>query len=220
MVYDDPLSQKSLTDNPKWPPRRWLEENYMGCSPASIEEELIRKNFNFEAWLDYKMNVPNDSRPRPHHHPDVEYPLTNEELKALNEERTLCNPILCPKKWKEYAQQFDEVEQRFWWLGLLENWVRFGYPQPPDVLWNSNKYVLKVFTSLIFNPFIKWWGIPPDDFWVKLSYIIEQENHRFLQRAFVLYFQSQGKIFPAPDLYSRKNDSDPGSLYLNKEFWK
>lgn len=220
MVYDDPLSQKSLEESPNWPPRIWTLKGSIGLSKRAIDEELAQLNFDFEEWLEYKLNVPNDNRPRPHHHPEVEYPLTEEELQALKEEWNLCNPVLCPKQWEESAKQYDEVEKRFWWLGLQEGWVRYGYPRPPDVLWQLNKYTFKTFVPLIYEPFIKWWGEPPDDFWVKLSYMLEQENHRFLHRCFVLLYHSQGKIFPAPDLYELIEDPEPGSLILPEQFWK
>ncbi len=218
MVYDDPISQKSLRIQPNWPPEFWfIDYNH---STANIEKALARRKFNLDNWLEYKLNVPNDGLHRPHHHPKVEYPLTDEELKALGEKHILCSPILCPKDWESYSQKLDgEVDKRFWWLGMQMGWVEYGYPPVPDVVWNYHTLFLKIYSQLVYEPFIEKWGNPPDDFWVKLSYHLEQENHEMDHRGLILIFKSQGRIFPSPMLYDYNKDPEPESLYLPTSFW-
>ena len=78
----------------------------------------------------------------------------------------------------------------------------------------------QIFSRLIYDPFIQYWGNPPEDFWVKLSYILEQENQSFIHKGLVLLFHSKGRIFPPPDLYDHQTDPKPESLYLPEEFWE
>jgi hypothetical protein len=215
MVYDDPLSQKSLKHASNWPPRSWLE--WWG-DPEIIKDELNKKAFNFDKWLEYKKQTPNDGLSRIYEHPEVEYKLTEDELIAYTDNRELCNPELCPKKWEKYIQDYGEVGKRLWWLIWQVHWVSFGYPYLPKVVWESKNLYLEIFQQLIFNPFIKQWGVPPDDFWVKLSYHFEEDNRGRLHRGFVLIFESQGRIFPPPDLYDSYEDPDPWSLTMPQEF--
>lgn len=217
MVYDDPLSQKSLQIQPNWPPEFWFKEYEQ--QNANIEKELARIKFNLDDWLEYKQNVPNDGRRRPHHHPKVEYPLTDEELKALEKKHIFYSPILCPRRWEKSEQKYGEVGKRFWWLGLQMGWVEYGYPPIPNTIWDHNRFFLKIYSQLVYEPFIERWGVPPDDFWVKLSYHLEQDNHEMDHRGLILIFKSQGRIFPSPMLYNYEKDPDRQSLFLPSNYW-
>lgn len=216
-MYDDPLSQKSLKHASNWPPRSWLER---WGNPEYIKDELIQTKFDFNIWFEHKRQIPNDGHPRLYNHPEVEYQLTKEELQAFKDNLELCNPKLCPKKWGNYIQTFGEFERRFWWLIWQEYWISFGYPLLPKFIWESKECFLKILNQLIYKPFIEEWGDPPDDFWVKLSYHLEADNRSRLHRGFVLIFESQGRIFPPPDLYDYRNDPKPKSLYLPRNFWE
>lgn len=99
-------------------------------------------------------------------------------------------------------------------------WVEYGYPRLPNMIWNHKKYFIQIFSKLVYNPFIETWGQPPDDFWVKLSHYLESENEDMVLRGLILIFNSQGRIFPSPSLYIYKNDPDPRSLILSPEFWE
>ena len=99
MVYDDPLSQKSLKHASNWPPRSWFER---WGNPEYIKDELIQIKFDLKKWLERKKQIPIDGHPRLYDHPEVEYKLTKEELQAFNDNIELCNPVLCPEKWNKY----------------------------------------------------------------------------------------------------------------------
>ena len=217
MVYDDLLSRKSLEVDPNWPPKDWFEE--INEVSNNIEEELSRLDFDLGTWLEYKLNMPKDGRDRAYHDPKVEYSLTKEELKALEEKKILCNPILCPRRWETSEKNYGEVDKRFWWLGLMMGWIEYGYPPIPNIVWDHTSFFLKIYSLLVYEPFIKKWGVPPDDFWIKLSYHLEERNEDMNHRGLILIFKSQGRIFPSPDLYDYEEDPDRQSLLLPSTFW-
>ena len=219
MVYEDLLSQRSLEVDPNWPPEFWFKE--YDLTSTTVEKKLVELEFNLDEWLEYKQSMPNDGRHRPHQHPKVEYPLTDEELKALEQKHIiLCSPILCPKDWESYSQTCDgEVDKRFWWLGMQMGWVEYGYPPIPRIIWEHHRFFLRIYSLLVYEPFIEKWGVPPDDFWIKLSYHLEQENHEMDHRGLILIFKSHGRIFPTPRLYEYDRDPEPESLYLPFSYW-
>jgi hypothetical protein len=218
MVYDDPLSRKSLAIQPHWPPEFWFKEYEL--TTINVEKKLAEFKFDLDEWLNYKQSVPNDGRHRPHRHPKVEYPLTDEELEALEKKHILCSPVLCPKSWEKSEQKYGEFYKRFWWLGLQMGWVEYGYPPIPNIIWEHHGFFLKIYSLLVYEPFIENWGVPPDDFWIKLSYHLEQNNHEMDHRGLILIFKSQGRIFPSPRLYDYEKDPDHQSLFLPANFWK
>lgn len=219
MVYDDPLSQLSLKKDPNWP-KYLLTRGYHGHTEQEIEKELEKIDFNLEEWINYKLNVPNDGLSRKYSHPKVEYPLTKEEFIALKDDGAfLYNPGICPKQWEKHILGFGEVEKRYEWLSWQDSFLRNGFPKPPKIIWGCNRNLLRIYTELLYNPFIEYWGEPPDDFWVKLSYHLEGENEELVHLGFILVFESKGRIFPSPSLYNPEKDPNPEELLLPDDYW-
>ena len=220
MVYDDPLSQLSLKKDPNWP-KYLLNRGYHGHTEQEIEKELEKIDFNLEEWINYKLNVPNDGLPRNYSHPDIEYPLTEGEFNAMKKRKwgiALCNPHLCPDKWNESSSQFGEVGKRYEWIIWQFAFLEASYPPLPDIFWGSNNILLKIFKKLVYDPFIQNWGMPPDGFWIKLSYHLESENQELVHRGFIVTFNAQGKIFPSPNIYEVENDPNQEALSLQLEY--
>ncbi|MFW9779819.1 MAG: hypothetical protein ACFFE8_13270 [Candidatus Heimdallarchaeota archaeon] len=224
MPFDDKLSRLCLKLYPDWPPPPVVEHQTdpIVFHPDDDEREWL--TYTPQEWLDYKLSIPNDGRQRVYTHPEVEYKLTKQELEFVEDSslNTLCNPVLCPNYFKRatsYLTSDYEVSYRFVWLGLQMLWVQYGFPKLPINALLQDDFLLFMFEPLIFKPFITYWGTPPDDFWIKLSEIMEGENHHTLHRGFDLFFSSQGRIFPPPILYEEIMDPEPESLYLPKAFW-
>ncbi len=217
MEYKDRLSQKCVPFLPHWPPSYWIEQE---IDESIIEAELAQVNFNLEEWLKYKLQVPNDGQTRDCHHPEIEYALTKEELQAYEKDEVmLCNPFLCAKRWKNSSKSLGEVSKRFQWLLWQENWVTWGYPTLPKIIKKSfTKFVL-IFNKLVYQPFIQYWGDLPDDFWIKLSRYLEDDNQESLHIGFILQFKKDGRIFPPPYLMDEIEENDNESLYLPPSFW-
>ncbi len=91
----------------------------------------------------------------------------------------------------------EEASLQFSWNWHC-NWLVYGYPQLPRVIWDKNDFILDIFEDLIYKPFMGYWSTIPDKFWIILSNALEGENHHRLLKAFVLYFHSIGRIFPSP----------------------
>ncbi len=224
MVYDDPLSQWCIAKDPKWPPKSFLKQEQFELD--AINSQLREYDFDIKEWKEYKLNITIDGLERKYHHPKVEYPLTKEEYQALKDSLehpmdiavvydpdSFCNPILCPKAWGEDAKQYGPFYQRFWWILWQENWLVYGYPQLPRVIWDKNNFILDIFEDLIYKPFMRYWSTIPDKFWIILSNALEGENHHRLLKGFVLYFHSIGRIFPSPAFYTFSDDSDPDLIF-------
>ncbi len=222
MVYNDPLSQWCLAKDPKWPPKSFLKQEQFELD--AINSQLRQYEFDIKEWKEYKLKVPNDGRIRQYSHQEVEYQLTKEEYQGITEipengvepeywVQTYCNPTLCPKYWAEYAQNYGPFEQRFWWILIQENWLVLGFPQLPRVIWDKDDFILEIFEDLIYNPFIEYWGSPPDKFWIYLSNYLEGENHHSLVRGFVLYFHSIGRIFPSPAHLENIEEHNPDEIF-------
>ncbi|MFW9779817.1 MAG: hypothetical protein ACFFE8_13260 [Candidatus Heimdallarchaeota archaeon] len=224
MPFDDKLSQLCLKRFPDWPPQHMVEyqTDHVEFRPTDRDKKWL--TYTPQEWLDYKINVPRDGRERVFIHPDVKYKLTKEEFDftVTRSPGFLCNPVLCPDYFKastSYLSSEDEVELRYVWLVLQISWVGFGFPRLPGNALLDNSFLFFVFEPLIFNPFIQYWGIPPDDFWIKLSDLLQKNTEHTLLNGFVLYFYSQGSIFPPPELYNEIEDSNPCSLYFAPGFW-
>lgn len=203
MAFDDPLSLLSLKKSPKWP-KSFLKRGYHGHTEREIENELKKIEFNLEEWIDYKSKVPNDDLLRKYSHSKVEYHLTEDEYKALNLTKwgmTLCNPIICPEKWKKHSMKFGEYGKRYEWIIWQFAFLEASYPPLPDILWGSNKILLRIFRKLLYEPFIQYWGMPTNTFWTELSYDLEQENQELIHRGFIVTFNDEEKIFPSPDIH-------------------
>lgn len=225
MPFDDKLSRFCLKKYPDWPPKHKVEYQADHIEFHPDEDEVKWLTYTPQEWLEYKINIPNDGRERVNTHPEVEYKLTKEELEFAKESsiNILCNPILCPnyfEKVTSFLDSKDEAEFRFQWLWLQMDWIQFGFPRLPSNALLENDFLMFIFEPMIYKPFIEYWGIPPDDFWIKFSDYSEGENLGTLYRGFIIYFYSQGRIFPPPHLYHAEEDPNPTSLYLPDRFWE
>ncbi|MFX0209867.1 MAG: hypothetical protein ACFFDT_28045 [Candidatus Hodarchaeota archaeon] len=54
MVYDDPLSQKSLAIQPNWPPEFWFKGYEL--TTRNVEKKLVELEFDLDEWLEYEQN--------------------------------------------------------------------------------------------------------------------------------------------------------------------
>jgi len=207
MVYEDSLSQLSLKKDPNWP-KYLLNRGYHGHTEQEIEKELAKIDFNLVEWIKYKQSVPNDGLPRTYSHPDIEYPLTEDEYNAIKKRKwgvTLCNPHLCPEQWKKHSMKFGEYDKRYEWITWQFAFLEASYPPLPDIFWGSSKILLNIFKKLLYDPFIQYWGMPSDGFWIKLSFYLQEENQELIHRGFIVTFNEKGKIFPSPNIYDVEN---------------
>lgn len=238
-AYHDRLSLRSLAVDDRWP--KWGFSHFHLLSDRTVLKDLKKLRFDFNAWLEYKSTIPhNQPDLRTITYPGIEYKLTPAEYQALVTKikvypsgwygpykvADFTSPVVCPEQWATEARQCGEFPQRQNWLLAQMFWVEESYPMPPTILWRSNGLFLQIFQRLVYDPFIKWWGEPPDDFWVQLSYCNNEDNWHSLNRGLILVFEAQGRIYPSPYVYGQfeseentveSHDSD--SMLLPAEFW-
>jgi hypothetical protein len=219
IMYSDRLSQLSLKKDKYWP-FNYLNSDWGVPSPDPYFTPEQVASFNLSGWIDQKLAIPNDGLPRIHHHPNVEFLLTDEELEAFNQDLAICSPVLCPKIWEKGEHSPNESYDRFEWLSWQYAWARYGYPRLPQDLVEQDESWGIIFEKLVYEPFLTYWKNIPDDFWVKLSYILEQENTEDMHRGIILVFLRHGRIFPCSTLYNPSLDSQQKSLYLPDSYFE
>ena len=218
IMYSDRLSQLSLKKDKYWP-HDFLRMTQGGIpsDPHFTPEQVT--SFDLSAWIAQKLAIPNDKLPRIHHYPHVEFLLTEEELKAIEDGYIISSPVLCPNIWNKGKRSSNKTIERLEWLVWQDGWAKHGYPFLPKVLVDEDQSWGKIYEKLVYEPFIIHWKEIPDDFWIKLSYYLEEENAEDTHRGLILAFLNNNRIFPSPNLYNPELDTQRNSLYLSKDYW-
>ncbi len=238
MSYHKLMSKFAQIYDPDWPHR-----NYKSLQFYSEEDILVRLcsfDFDFESWLYYKLQV---SRADPSEYifrfPNKSPLLNFEEYHTLaqaelSEDITyyrwyhFYGPTISPHVWSETRSLHGALEQRAWWMTDQWNWIRNGFPVPPDILWHSESHLRQIGELLIYNPFLDKWGDITLDFSIKLSDHLDHWEDWDVLQTLIWIFEKQGKEFPSPSLYYLYKDQflDPSfnpsldTLILPPSFWK
>ena len=236
MTRFDLIKRFSAENDPDWPERNLQAIFY---SNDEVNRVLCSFDFNFDSWLNYKLQVSTtSSSEHVFRYPRLSSLLTFEEYCSyaqteLSQDDThyswyhFFSPTVTPQLWRENLITDGAFSQRVWWLTDQWNWIQEGFPAPPDVIWHSKRHLRPILYKLVYYPYITTWEVPSFDFCLKLSNALEASEYWWVLHTFIWAFQDLGKEFPSPSVYclyrSQWKEAPfsvlDDSMSLSPDFW-
>ena len=210
------ISKFTQIYDPDWPQR--ICDSLVLNNKEEISVGLCSFDFDFESWLYYKLRISNaDPSEYVFRYPNQPHLFNFEEYRRLAEAELLeddtsyrryhfFSPTLSPQIWEQDYSHCGIFEQQAMWLRDQWNWIREGFPAPPEIIWHSEFHLRKIGELLLYNPYLDRWRNLSQDFSIKISDHFDRYDDWCILQILIWMFQEQGNFFPSPALYSLFTD--------------